>query len=75
MQSLNSLSAIAGHEGEEGDWEEDMRRLHNHEEVCTDYPSHFMFFISDLLKIVYSSWSLRRLIMVTRSMDPPMSRH
>lgn len=33
MGSMNSLSAIAGHEGEEEDWEKEMRGLRNEEEV------------------------------------------
>ena len=31
---MNSLSAIAGHEGDEEDWEREMRGLQNEEEVC-----------------------------------------
>lgn len=36
---MNSLSAIAGHEGDEEDWENEMRGLQNEEEVshCTYY--------------------------------------
>jgi hypothetical protein len=33
MPSLNSLSAIAGHDHEEEDWEKEMRGLRNEDEV------------------------------------------
>jgi hypothetical protein len=33
MPSLNSLSAIAGQEGDEEDWEKDMRSVRDQEEV------------------------------------------
>ena len=33
-RTMNSLSAIAGHEGDEEDWEREMRGLQNEEEVC-----------------------------------------
>lgn len=32
-RTLNSLTAIAGHEGEEEEWEREMRGLRNEEEV------------------------------------------
>ena len=32
-RTLNSLSAIAGHEGEEDEWETDLRDLRNNDEV------------------------------------------
>jgi YTH domain-containing family protein len=32
-RTMNSLSTIAGHEGDEEDWEREMRGLHNEEEV------------------------------------------
>ena len=31
--TVNSLSAIAGHEGDEEDWEKEMRGLRNEDEV------------------------------------------
>lgn len=34
-RTMNSLSAIAGHEGDEEDWEREMRGLQNEEEVCS----------------------------------------
>jgi hypothetical protein len=35
-KTLNSLSAIAGHEGDEEDWEREMRGLRSEEEVSSD---------------------------------------
>lgn len=32
---MNSLQAIAGHEGEDEEWEEDIRGLRNEEEACS----------------------------------------
>lgn len=34
---MNSLSAIAGHEGDEEDWEREMRGLQNEEEVYSNF--------------------------------------
>jgi hypothetical protein len=36
---MNSLSAIAGHEGDEEDWEREMRGFNNEDEVsvCAQY--------------------------------------
>lgn len=36
---MNSLSAIAGHEGEEEEWERDMRSLRDDDEVRLISPS------------------------------------
>jgi len=37
-RTLNSLSAIAGHDGDEDDWEKEMRGLQNEEEVRCGFP-------------------------------------
>ena len=36
-RTMNSLSAIAGHEGDEEDWEREMRGLQNEEEVYSNF--------------------------------------
>ncbi|KAI0075259.1 YTH-domain-containing protein [Panus rudis PR-1116 ss-1] len=39
-RTLNSLQAIAGHEGEEEEWEEEMRGLRNEEEIALSASDH-----------------------------------
>ena len=38
---MNSLTAIAGQEGEEEEWEAEMRGLRNDDEVLHPYQSHY----------------------------------
>lgn len=38
-RTLNSLSAIAGHEGEEDEWESELRDLRNEDEVFLPHSS------------------------------------
>jgi hypothetical protein len=38
-KTMNSLSAIAGHEGDEEDWERDMRGLCDEDDVRTSFTS------------------------------------
>ena len=39
-RTMNSLSAIAGHEGDEEDWEREMRGLQDEEEVYLNFMYH-----------------------------------
>lgn len=60
---MNSLSAIAGHEGDEEEWEREMRGIHNDDEVRLT-----LFYIPHLSLITFSPRVSRRLTMVTKKL-------
>lgn len=54
-RTLNSLSAIAGQEGEEDDWERDLRGLRSEEEVCLFIPFTCTKPSTEIFKAAYQS--------------------